>query len=92
MSPFLPGGAKLASIWERLRASLLRVRKPLLVLAGIGTVLGGLAGYLNAWRAVSAEAPPAASAERAGTSVPALSLLVMPLANQTGTATITLRR
>lgn len=73
------------SWWLRLRNAVIRLRKPLLVLAGVGTVLGGLAGYLNAWRAVSgSESVPAARALPA--APPPLSLLVLPLANQTGDA------
>ena len=70
-----------ATRWQRLRHATVRVHKPLLVLAGVGTVLGGLAGYLNAWRAVRPDvAPPVAAALVS----PPLSLLVLPLANQTG--------
>ena len=72
--------------WERLRATLIRLRKPLLVVAGVGTVLGGLAGYLNAWRAVRSEALAVAAAGPMAAAAPALSLLVLPLANQTGEA------
>ena len=37
---------------HRAWARVLKLRRPLLMLAGVGAVLGGLAGYWNAWRAV----------------------------------------
>lgn len=58
---------------QRLQAWVLRVRRPLMVVAGVGTVLGGLAGYINVYRSVltspmagpAAPPSPAPSAEAA---------------------------
>ncbi len=70
-----------ASRWAAWRSRLERLRKPLVVFAAVGTVLGGLAGYLNVYRAV--KAPAVAAAPAAGFVAP-VSLLVLPLANNTG--------
>lgn len=60
----------------------LRLRRPIIVVAGVGTVLGGLAGYLNAYRAV--RPPTAAAAPPAPAAAQSLSLAVMPMDNLTG--------
>jgi TolB-like protein/cytochrome c-type biogenesis protein CcmH/NrfG len=69
------------------RTWLQRARKPLLVVAGVGTVLGGLAGYVTVYRTVSilgaSASAPAGVAERAKAPHP-LSIMILPLANQTG--------
>lgn len=69
-------------------ASLRRLRGPLLIVAGVGTVLGGLAGYFNAWRALAPTATgvpaPQVAADRSTAEAEPLSILVLPFANQTG--------
>lgn len=64
-----------------------RLRGPLVVVAGIGTVLGGLAGYVTLYRTVSRAVPEAASAPLAeAVQVHPVSILVLPLANHSGDA------
>lgn len=64
--PSAPGrGAR----WHAYRARLERLKRPLVAVAAVGTVLSGLAGYWNAYRAVQRDAAPAelpdpASADR----------------------------
>lgn len=69
----------------RWKAAIARARKPVLVIAGVGTVLGGLASYLTVYRTV-AGAVPSATATSPDPVVAAdpISILVLPLANQTG--------
>ena len=56
-----------------------------LIVAGVGTVLGGLAGYINAWRAIrSPERGTAGAASQPAPTAAPLSLLLLPLANLTG--------
>lgn len=71
-----------ASRWKTV---LVRLRKPVVAVAAIGTVLGGLAGYITVYRTVAGTAPSVRSAESpsGGPSEP-ISILVLPLANQTG--------
>lgn len=75
--------------WPRISRglrALQRLRGPLVVVAGIGTVLGGLAGYVTLYRTVS-HAVPAASAPAAGAlQVHPVSILLLPLANHSGDA------
>lgn len=47
-----PSPTERAPLWRRAWARVQQLRKPLLVVAGVGAVLGGLAGYWNAYRAV----------------------------------------
>jgi TolB-like protein len=63
------------------------LRKPLVIVAGVGTVLGGLAGYITMYRTVTGGAPAAAPAATSAPAEQALSLAVLPLANQTGDET-----
>lgn len=69
----------------RWAAIVARLRKPIVVVAAVGTVLGGLAGYVTMYRTVASPAPaaPATAAPEfaAGDSI---SILVLPLANHTG--------
>ena len=74
------GRASLSSRWGGLWATL---QRPLVVLAGIGTLLGGIAGYVNLYRTVSHE-PPAAPPSAAAPLANPISILVLPFANQTG--------
>ncbi len=62
-----------------------RLRRPVVVVAAVGTVLGGLAGYVTMYRTVAGSnpAPPAAPSLPAP-AADAISLLVLPLANHTG--------
>lgn len=67
------------------RAALARLRKPVVVVAAIGTVLGGFAGYITMYRTVTgttASTPPAP--QLVATTTDPISILVLPLANQTG--------
>ena len=66
---------RLRRAWARVQ----QLRRPLLVLAGIGAVLGGLAGYWNAYRAVKDASEVAAPATRAAPA--ARTLAVLPFAN-----------
>ena len=66
-------------------AGLARLRKPVVIVAGVGTVLGGLAGYVTVFRTVAGPPGTPAAQPPAGTLPAApLSVLVMPLTNQTG--------
>lgn len=61
-----PASAQRVPLWRRAWARVQALRKPLLVVAGVGAVLGGLAGYWNAYRVVqdvsgTAAAPTAAA-------------------------------
>jgi len=76
---------------ERLLNKLQRIKGPLAAIAAIGAILGGLAGYWNAYRtARQAVSEPVEAASAAKTTIPAdagpLSILVLPLTNQTGDA------
>lgn len=69
------------------RARLARLRKPVVVVAGVGTVLGGLAGYVTVYRTVAGPQSPSITAPtptKTGAQTEAMSILVLPLANQTG--------
>lgn len=69
----------------RWKAVLARLRKPVVIVAAIGTVLGGLAGYVTVYRTVTGTSPSAqATAPPAGEAADAISILVLPLSNQTG--------
>lgn len=62
-----------------------RLRKPVIAVAAIGTVLGGLAGYVTLYRTVASTPPSASDTAAQGLPVTdAISILVLPLANQTG--------
>lgn len=68
---------------QRWRGRLAALRGPIVIIAGIGTVLGGLAGYVTMYRTVTTTAPAAPAAAPAAAEAP-LSLAVLPLANHTG--------
>lgn len=75
------------SWWAGTRQRLQRLKGPLVAFAAVGTVLGGLAGWWNSYRAVRgtpAVQTPASSPLAATVPAQALSILVLPLANQTG--------
>jgi TolB-like protein len=70
-----PPLSKLGRVWSRAQ----RLRRPLLVVAGVGAVLSGLAGYWNAWRVVKDVSSVAAAP---GTPEPAArTLAVLAFAN-----------
>jgi TolB-like protein/Flp pilus assembly protein TadD len=81
------GSRSVAQPVKRLTLVLARLRKPVIVVAAIGTVLGGLAGYVTMYRTV-ASTPPSArdTAAQDHPVTDAISILVLPLANQTGDA------
>ena len=69
----------------RWKVVLARLRKPFLAVAAVGTVLGGLAGYLTIYRTVAGTAPSVQTiAPPAGEATDPISILVLPLSNQTG--------
>ena len=72
--PALPQ-TRLRRVWARVQ----QLRRPLLVLTGIGAVLGGLAGFWSAYRAVKDASEVAAPASRAAPA--ARTLAVLPFAN-----------
>jgi TolB-like protein/Flp pilus assembly protein TadD len=74
--------------WLRWSVRIRRLAKPLLVIATIGTVLGGIAGYLNFYRTLRA---PVVAVPRAAPSLPVgdvrvqpLSILIFPLGDASG--------
>lgn len=60
-----------------------RLKQPILAIAAVGAVLGGFAGYWNAYRAVRVTLPAEASAS-ISSDVKPLSIVVLPFANHTG--------
>jgi adenylate cyclase len=80
-----PASAAASGAGPRWKTVLVRLRRPVVGLAAVGAVLGGLAGYVTVYRTV-AGTPPAAPATAAATgeATEAISILVLPLANQTG--------
>jgi len=75
------------SLWAGGRQRIERLKGPIVAFAAVGTVLGGLAGWWNGYRVVSgtpAAQHPASSPIVATIPAEALSILVLPLANQTG--------
>lgn len=67
----------------RWMAALTRLRKPVLMVAAVGTVLGGLAGYVTMYRTMARPGPSATGPGPQAAADP-ISILVLPLANQTG--------
>lgn len=69
--------------WATWLSHVRRVRGPIVVVAAIGTVLSGLLGYWNVYRAV---VPAAAVIQAAAptAAVSPLSIVVLPFINQTG--------
>ena len=62
-----------------------RCRKPVVVIAAVGTVLGGLAGYITMYRTVAgAPAAPALTPAQTTLAADPLSVLLLPLANLSG--------
>ena len=73
----------------RWKSHLGRLARPIAIIAGVGTVVGGLAGYVTFYRTVSGSA--GANGESSKTLLTAvapiaqpISILVLPFANQTG--------
>lgn len=63
------------------------LRKPVVVIAGVGTVLGGLAGYVTMYRTIKGGAAAPVPLQAPAAAEQALSVAVLPLANQTGDET-----
>jgi TolB-like protein/Flp pilus assembly protein TadD len=65
--------------------TLKRLKAPIVAIAGVGAVLSGLVGWYTTWHTVSTAASSSAPAT-AGANADAgpLSIIVLPLANQTG--------
>lgn len=64
--------------WRRAVARAQQLRRPLLVLAGVGTALGGMAGYWNAYRAArdaGTNAPPTATVPAAEAAARTIAVL-----------------
>ena len=78
-----PGTAAGATRWSRLLRKLDRLKGVAVAIAGLGAVLSGLVGYWTTYQAARvAVAPISANATPAPAG--ALSILVLPLTNQTG--------
>jgi adenylate cyclase len=83
-----------SSAAARWRQRVGRLKRPIIAVAAVGTVLGGLAGYWNSWRAVSSGLPEigASSAQLAGPVVPfsaadrRMTFAVLPFQAPTGDA------
>ena len=67
----------------RWKVALTRLRKPVLMVAAVGTVLGGLAGYVTVYRTMASPGLPTIGLARQAEADP-ISILVLPLVNQTG--------
>ena len=88
--PSDPPARSLRDRWHSWLRRTSRIRRSVLAVAAVGTVLGGLAGYLNAYRTVrdisSPAARPGTLPEEARPASPQepTAVLVLPLSNQTG--------
>ena len=72
------------NLFVRLRARAVAAKRAIAAIAALGAVLGGLAGYWNAYRAASDTArPPLITAVGTGDAGP-LSIAVLPFKNLTG--------
>lgn len=71
------------SRWKRVAD---RVRQPVVVVAAVGTVLGGLAGFVTLFRTMANAPSTAAESASRAKAASALSVPVFPLTNQTGDA------
>lgn len=70
---------------SRWKAVIARLRKPFVAVAAVGTVLGGLAGYITVYRTVASTAPSwQNTTPAAGEAADTISIMVLPLSNQTG--------
>lgn len=84
-----PAGS-LRDRWHSWLGRTARIRRAVLAVAAVGTVLGGLAGYLSAYRTVRDIASPAvlpgtlSEEARPASSQEPTAVLVLPLSNQTG--------
>jgi TolB-like protein len=68
--------------WSKLVGKLKRFKGAIVAIAGVGAVLGGLTGYWTSYQTVKTVAAPTSNAAPATAN--ALSILVLPFANQTG--------
>jgi hypothetical protein len=86
-APEVPAVPRHSTVWQ---SRLERLRRPVVPVAAAVTVLGGLAGYLTFCGTMASVAPASESASPSpstGAAAPAtalLSILVLPLANQSG--------
>ncbi|MDP3614315.1 MAG: hypothetical protein Q8R98_20935, partial [Rubrivivax sp.] len=85
-----------ASGTARLLGALARAKRPIIAIAAVGTVLGGLAGYWSSYRtvqAVMAPTPPAASSTAAASPLPdsdrRMTFAVLPFTASSGDAEAT---
>lgn len=71
--------------WSRLLDKAKELKRPIAAIAAVGAVVGGLAGYWNAYRAVhEGLAPSTATVAALPADAGPLSIVVLPFANQTG--------
>jgi TolB-like protein/Flp pilus assembly protein TadD len=71
--------------WARLIDKAKELKRPIAAIAAVGALVGGLAGYWNAYRAVhEGLAPSAANVAALPANAGPLSIVVLPFANQTG--------
>jgi adenylate cyclase len=82
--PAATGGAAAPSWPARLLARIRALRGVIVAIAGVGAVLGGLAGYWNAYQAARGGVSPALLATVGTGDAGPLSLVVLPFRNLTG--------
>lgn len=71
--------------WSRLLDKAKELKRPIAAIAAVGAVVGGLAGYWNAYRTVhEGLAPSTATVAALPADAGPLSIVVLPFANQTG--------
>lgn len=73
------GAGPFAKLFDKLK----HVKGIIIAVAGVGAVLSGLAGYWNTYQTVKVALPPS-SGIAAPANASALSIMVLPFANQTG--------
>jgi adenylate cyclase len=76
-----PTDSRREPAWRRAWARLQHLRRPLIVLAGVGTLLGGLAGYWNAYRAARDAAGERVSAPTRPAELSERTIAVLPFSN-----------
>jgi adenylate cyclase len=72
--------------WTKLWGQLKRFRGPIVAIAGVGAVLGGLGGYWRAYETVHSVVVPGTAPASATTNAGPLSIVVLPFVNLTGDA------
>lgn len=80
------GSQPKASFAGRLIERLSHARKAIVIIAGIGTVLGGLMGYWNTYQAVKggAQSPAVGAGANMAANAARMSIVVLPFANLSG--------